>query len=83
MVNALKRGRFLDGEQVPRLLDHANKPLVTARVAADRADGLFRLGEMEADLAVPDLLLGRADGLGQLKGLFRGTLEKMVSETLG
>ena len=69
--------------QVARLLDDADGRLVAARVAADGAERLVGLGQVEADLAVADLLLGGADRLGQLEGLLGGALEEVMGQPLG
>ena len=83
VIDALIGPGLLHGQQVARLLDHADDAGIAPRVAADRTDGLLGLGEMKADLAVPDLVLGRADRLGQLQGLLVRALEEMMGQPLG
>ena len=68
MINTVEVRRFFECHQIARLLDDADGGLVASGVAADRADGLIGLGEVEADLAMADLLFGVADGLGKLEG---------------
>ena len=65
---------LLQGQQVARLLDHADQARVAPGVAADGAERLVGLGQVEAGLAVADALLDVADRLGQRQGLLgRGT----------
>ena len=71
MVDPLVGSRFLHGQQVSRLFHHADDSLIAPGVAADRTDRLVGLGEMVADLAMLDLVLGCPDRLGQLEGLLR------------
>ena len=58
MVDAVERARLFEGDQVARLFDDADGRLVAAGIAADRADRLVGLGQVEADLAMADLVLG-------------------------
>ena len=47
------------------------------------AEGLVGLGQVEADLAMADLLLGGADGVGQLEGFFGRAAEQVMGQPLG
>jgi hypothetical protein len=59
--------RALDRDDVARLLHDADQAGVTALVGADPA--ARALGEVEADLAQPDLLLDLADRVGEGVGV--------------
>ena len=83
VVDPVEGARLFEGHEVARLLDHADGRLIAARVAADGTDGLVGLGEVEADLAMADLLFGGADGVGQLEGFLGGASEQVMGEPLG
>ncbi len=83
VINAVECAGLLEGHEIARLLDHANGRLITARVAADGADGLVGLGEMEADLAMLDSLLGGPDCVGQFECFFGGASQQVMGEPLG
>ena len=69
MVDTVEGASLFQGHQVTRLFDHADGGLIAAGVAANRAQRLVRLGQVETDLTVADLLFGGTDGFGQLKCL--------------
>ena len=83
MVNSVECAGFFQGHQVARLFDDADGGLVASRVAADGADGLVGFGQVEADLAMADLLFGVADGVGQLEGFFVGAADEVVGQPFG
>ncbi len=83
VVNALIGAGGFEREEVAWLLDDADERGVAARVAADRAEGLFGFGEMEAGLAVSDTLLGLTNGLGQLEGFVFRAFEDVMGESFG
>ena len=73
MVDPVKGAGLFEGHEISRLLDHADRGVIAARVAADGTERLVGLGEMEAHLAVLDLLLGGPNRVGQFEGFFRRT----------
>jgi hypothetical protein len=73
--------RALDRDDVARLLDDADQAGVAALVGADAA--ARALGEVEADLAQPDLLLDLADGVSQRAGLLRIGAQDVERQPLG
>ena len=83
VVNTVEGAGLFEGHEIARLLDDADGRLVAARVAADGADGLVGLGQVEADLAMADLLLGGADRLGQLEGFLGRASQQVMGEPLG
>src|SRR5262249_7994792 len=71
----------LDGPDVARLLDHAQKRPIPARIPANPAP--VRLGEVAARTAGRDLAADPANGVRQaLRGL-RGLLQQVEREPLG
>src|SRR6185312_7019916 len=71
----------LDRDHVGRLLDHADQGAVAVGVGANPAERA--LGEVEALLAEPDLLLHFADRFAEREGLFVGRPQQMEGEPLG
>src|SRR6202035_448810 len=67
VVDAVVLVRALHRDHVAGLLHDADQPVVAPRVLADAAARL--VGEVEADLAQPDLLLDLPDRLGQRRGV--------------
>src|SRR6202035_5013261 len=67
VVDAVVLVRALHRDHVAGLLHDADQPVVAPRVLADAAARL--VGEGEADLAQPDLLLDLPDRLGQRRGV--------------
>ncbi len=76
VVDAVEGASLFQGHEVARLFDHADGGLIAAGVAANRAQRLVRLGQVETDLAVSDLLLGGTNGLGELKCLLAGHFKR-------
>ena len=70
----------LNGHNVLGLLDHAQRGLVAARVAADRARVL--LGDVEADRAELHPLLDRTDRVGEALHVLGVRLEDMERDAL-
>jgi hypothetical protein len=68
------------GDDVHRLLDHADGGDVATGVTADLA--LLVGGEVEAPAAEADGLLGLDDGGGQWKRFFRGETQQVEREPL-
>ena len=71
----------LDRDHVGGLLHHADQRLVAAGVLADLA--ARPLGEVEADLAEPDLLLHLADRVGEAEGVVVVGAQDVEGESLG
>ena len=83
VVDAAEGPGLLQRQQVAGLLDDADEARVAPRVAADGAERLVGLGQVEAGLAVPDLVLDVADRLGEGQGLLGGALQEVVGQPLG
>src|SRR5262245_35399674 len=83
MVHTVESTGLFQGHEVARLLDDAHGALVAARVAANGADRLIGLGEVKADLAMADLLLGCADRLGKSEGFLGRASYQVMREPFG
>ncbi len=83
VVDALEGAGLFQGHEVARLLDHADGGLIAAWVAADRAERLVGLGQVEADLAMADLLLAARIASASSRASSAGHLKQVVSEPLG
>ena len=81
MVAAPELVGALDRDHVAGLLDHADQRALAALVLADPAGGLD--GEVEADLALADLLLDLADGVGERERLLVADAQQVEGEPLG
>ena len=80
VVEALEGARALYGQDVRRLLDHAQHAWVSAPVRADHAQLAF--GEVEALAAEADLLLDLDDSLRQRQDVLGPLAQYVVGETL-
>ena len=81
VVAALERAGALDGQDVERLLDDAQPRLVARRVGADRAQRAGR--DVEARLAVDDLVAHRDQRRRQRARLSLGRAQQVVGQPLG
>ena len=79
MIDALVVAHALHRRDVLRLLDDADDGVVALIRAADGAGILVT--EVEAGIAVADLLLGIDDGRGQRPRLSRVHVEHVISKT--
>ena len=70
----------LDGDDVTRLLDHADHPAVAAVVVAELAQ--LGVGDVEAAVAEAHLLLGVADRRGEAADVVGGDLQQVEGDAL-
>src|SRR5262249_7751427 len=73
----------LDGHDVPWFLDHTHDRTVTSVVGADLAEGLpASFGDVEAQRAEGDLVLGVGDRTGESSRVLAGQLEQIERDAL-
>jgi hypothetical protein len=81
VVEAAELARPLDGDQIDRLLDHADHRVVAAGVPADRADLVLR--QVAALVAEANSLLDLLDRGRERERLVLRPLQEMESEPVG
>jgi hypothetical protein len=80
VIAPLELTRPFDGEDVERLLYHAQPRLVAAGIAADRAERLVR--DVEAAVAEDDLISDGDERTGQRSGFRVGRAQEVKGQAL-
>jgi hypothetical protein len=81
VVHTLVHPRLLERDQILRLLDDQHRRSLARWAPADRAR--IRVGQVEADRAVPHALLHIADRIGQRNGRLLLALQDVERNPLG
>ena len=81
VIQAVIRARLLQGQQIARLLDHAQQVPLPPGVAADVAFLFFR--QIITVSAIPHVFLDVADGVGQRHRLAAADPQDVIGQSLG